>query len=972
MKRMFTKISLFCLVVSSTLTVGCLGDEVMGTEDSNGSETTDPVIPGNSVIDARVFKALNLDLPELASVKAYYESDQYYLAAQALLNYFRSRSLVNGNVNLIAPSITAQEQLWADYALPASGEAKDGYRFYVEGYLDGDKPYSYQNTSGKLDWTARSTGETEERFRLHRLEWMVPQGKAYRVSLDENYVESWASVYESWLETFPLPEGDYDFNADPSGQPEAVREALYAWRPIDVSYRVEAQCDLLYYFMQSSSFTPQLLASYLSNLVEQVGHVMNHYAEDGDELAQESYAVYRAGTIFPEMKDAKAWVESGSVAMNGGIDTSIFELLDLSYGGLSKVSAACAAGDYRLAQQELLNAYRARTHGRNPNVKVESDQATASETSWADYAFRENGYRFYVKNYFDTSAGTNVPYSYMNVDGTGIDWTIWPTKEQEQRYQLHRHQWMIMQGKAYNATSNERYVENWMEVYGDWIRQNPKPEQGTDVSNSWNWRPLDVAARVIDQCALLEYYQRSETMTPEWLSTVLKHFDEQVNHIMNNYSTSTNHLITQAQAVTFAGMLFPELKNAATWRTNGPGVLGRQITEQYFDDGWLKDGDFSYHISSIEDFRSALLVAQLNNGESFFPSNYVSSMQKMVDVVMNMIYPNYTVPNMADTRAASWTKSVLTRNLTNYLALFPDNAELAWMATEGAQGTAPATRVKCYTDCGYYMMRTGWTMQDMMMVLQNRPDVDVDQWHRQSDNNTFELWVKGRNFFPDSGAGSYGGDSESNAIRARYAATTAHNTLTLNGKNVTSAGRMLKQETRSTSSYSYDILVLENPSYEGLTHRRSIFLVNDKFYVILDEGYGSAEGTVNLNFNVVEGNDSQVVLDTEEGGFHTAFSDGNNLLVRTVSDKAFTFAEKDGFVAYNIVTDSYKEIDRKAYQLNIEKSASDAAVRYVTVLFPTTDAAAQSVEINTGEWSETGASISVRIDGKTYNLSYTL
>ena len=972
MKRIFTKISLLCLVVSSALTVGCLGDEVMGTEESNGSETTDSTIPGNSVIDARVFKALNLDLPELASVKAYYESDQYYLAAQALLNYFRSRSLVNGNVNLIAPSITTREQAWADYALPASGDAKDGYRFYVEGYLDGDKPYSYQNTSGKLDWKARSTGETEERFRLHRLEWMVPQGKAYRTSLDETYVTSWASVYESWLETFPLPEGDYDFNADPSGQPEAVREALYAWRPIDVSYRVEAQCDLLYYFMQSTSFTPQLLSSYLSNLVEQVGHVMNHYAEDGDELAQESYAVYRAGTIFPEMKDAKAWVESGSVAMNGGIDASVFELLDLSYGGLSKVSAACAAGDYRLAQQELLNYYRARTHGLNPNVKVESDQATASEKSWADYAFRENGYRFYVKNYFDTSAGTNVPYSFMNGSNDGIDWTISHLSDNEFRWQLHRHQWMIMQGKAYNATRDERYVENWMEVYGDWLEKNPKPEQGTDVTNSWTWRPLDVAGRVIDQCALLEYYQPSTTMTGEWLSTVLKHFDEQVNHIMNNYSTATNHLITQAQAVTFAGMLFPELKNAATWRTNGPGVLGRQITEQYFDDGWLKDGDFSYHISSIEDFRSALLVAQLNNGESSFPSNYVSSMQKMVDVVMNMIYPDYTVPNMADTRASSWTKSVLTRNLTNFMTLFPENAELAWMATEGAQGTAPATRVKCYTDGGYYMMRTGWTMQDLMMVLQNRPDVDVDQWHRQSDNNTFELWVKGRNFFPDSGAGAYQGDAATNAIRARYAATTAHNTLTLDGKNVTSAGRMLKQETRSTSSYSYDILVLENPSYAGLTHRRSVFLVNDKFYVILDEGYGAAEGTVNLNFNVVEGNDSQVVLDTAEGGFHTAFSDGNNLLVRTASDKAFTFAEKDGFVAYNIVTDSYKEIERKAYQLNVEKSASDAAVRYVTVLLPTTDAAAQTVEINTGEWSETGASISVRVGGKTYNLSYTL
>ena len=109
------------------------GDEIRGTDDGSGSETTDSTIPGNSVIDARVFEALNLDLPELASVKAYYESDQYYLAAQALLNYFRARTQVNANVNLIAPSITAEEQARADWALPVTGDAQDGYRFWVDG-----------------------------------------------------------------------------------------------------------------------------------------------------------------------------------------------------------------------------------------------------------------------------------------------------------------------------------------------------------------------------------------------------------------------------------------------------------------------------------------------------------------------------------------------------------------------------------------------------------------------------------------------------------------------------------------------------------------------------------------------------------------------------------------------------------------------------------------------------------------------
>ncbi len=76
--------------------------------------------------------------------------------------------------------------------------------------------------------------------------------------------------------------------------------------------------------------------------------------------------------------------------------------------------------------------------------------------------------------------------------------------------------------------------------------------------------------------------------------------------------------------------------------------------------------------------------------------------------------------------------------------------------------------------------------------------------------------------------------------------------------------------------------------------------------------------------------------------------------------------------AYNIVTDSYKEIDRKAYQAQYREERFDAAVRYVTVLFPTTDAAAQSVEINTGEWSETGASISVRSTARPITSLYAV
>ena len=102
--------------------------------------------------------------------------------------------------------------------------------------------------------------------------------------------------------------------------------------------------------------------------------------------ATEAHAVFRAGTIFPEMKKAEEWVESGSGSMNEGIDASVFEVLNLDYSGLTKVKRAYDIGDYYMALEELMNYYRSRTHGLNPNVDLSSVTPTANELRWADYA----------------------------------------------------------------------------------------------------------------------------------------------------------------------------------------------------------------------------------------------------------------------------------------------------------------------------------------------------------------------------------------------------------------------------------------------------------------------------------------------------------------------------------------------------------------------------------------------------------
>ncbi len=224
------------------------------------------------------------------------------------------------------------------------------------------------------------------------------------------------------------------------------------------------------------------------------------------------------------------------------------------------------------------------------------------------------------------------------------------------------------------------------------------------------------------------------------------------------------------------------------------------------------------------------------------------------------------------------------------------------------------------------------------------------------------MWCKGRNFFPDSGCYTYGGTFSTNADRRKYAATSAHNTLTLDNQNVWGEGRMFGEFTGASSGHTWQGLTLENPSYEGLKHRRTVYLVDNRFYVLLDEAIGNAAGTVNLHFHLIEGKDAEIVYDSDKNGCHTAFADKNNLLVRTFPSKPCTFTEREGFVSYAI----NKTQARKSYQLDVVKTADEDVLRFVTVLLPTKEAA-ENVNVTLGEDSFT-----VKIGSKTYPaMKYT-
>ena len=607
---------------------------------------------------------------------------------------------------------------------------------------------------------------------------------------------------------------------------------------------------------------------------------------------------------------------------NEVVKGDVFSKLNLDYPGLEKVKQHYEAGEHYLAAQELLEYYRWRSNVVNPDVPA-FVTASAVDVNKANQAL---DYRFMVSTFVETNGATDaedVYYSFKNTDGT-INWGYRPdaVDSREFYYQQHRHQWMEPQAKAYAYTKNEAYFNNWVDVYTSWMAKYPCPNKVFDnpsiinLEPDYEWKALQPAERVLSQLNIIPLYLTSPNFTPEWLTTVLNAFAESVEMIRMNYVPEGNILARQGLAVAVSGILMPEFKNAEQWAADGINVMDGQ----FLADGVHCDLDPSYHIGTLSDFLKLYNVAKANNKSSLLPSNYLERLKNAISFVQDIIYPDYTIDNFNDTRSSSYAKSTLMNRLKDYLAVFPEDEELKWMAWEGAKGgTKPSWKSKAYDVAGYYMLRTAnWSANDGMMVIHKNNDNSVKEWHCQPDNGTFSLWYKGRNFLPDAGVYSYD-DPDVTGMRGKYRQYILHNTMSIYSKNIffnekdkptekTTTGKMLKHESGS----NYELIVTENTPYMAgplngdnknvmngdFKHRRAIYMVDNKFVVLVDEGYSTSilDGGkgVNLNFHLLsEAADGEYGIDepvvSGSSGCAKTKLTGSNLLVKSFAETASGF-----------------------------------------------------------------------------------
>lgn len=630
------------------------------------------------------------------------------------------------------------------------------------------------------------------------------------------------------------------------------------------------------------------------------------------------------------------------------LSKEVFKLIDLEYRGLEKVKASVNLGDYKKAAEELLQYYRDRRDVQHPDINLDDkDQWAGKKLHQNTIEMAENG----MKHLFFVHKG----YGYFDY-GEDIDWQHWPVKDNEVRWQLHRMYWWIPMGEMYLSTQDEKFAKEWIFQFRDWVADNPL---GLSSDNDrFAWRPLETSRRVQDQTTLFNIFLHSDHFTSKFLIEFLDNYYRHAERISANYSKQGNHLLFEAQRMIYAGGFFREFKNAPRWRKEGIAILNNEIRQQINADGYQYELSPDYHLGAINTFLKGLEMAKLANMENEFPSEYLEIIRKMIHAVIQVSYPDFVYPMFGDAKLHS--RSNMSKQYKNWAEYFPEDKVIEFYASNKTRGEAPNYLSSQLLPSGFHILRNGWDDESTVLIM--RAGIPGGPFHSQPDNGTFELWHKGINLMPDSGSYVYSGDSDVEAQRNWYRQSSIHQTLTLNDQDIEIDAKQLQWSTSNKLDYT----VYENQSYVNLKHRRSVFLVDKKFFVILDEAIGKGRGDVKVRYQVKEG---KAKYDVGKNIFWSENDNESNIQLYAFSDAVINTQEENLKVSYEYK----KELPRKGVAFAIDKK-DDKTVRLITIIYPTDGIEPlRSVNVD-ATYSSDGAesSLIINVDGKDYVLGYKM
>ncbi len=594
----------------------------------------------------------------------------------------------------------------------------------------------------------------------------------------------------------------------------------------------------------------------------------------------------------------------------------LFLVLDLDRPGLEEVKAAVTRDDREAAVEALLAYYRER---REPGWFVSEQMArmerragampklTASDSDRrvADDAERN---RFHLLQF----AAGYAPHDY----GPEIDWDANPVNDIEWPCQMHRFAWSDAVTRCYSATDDERYARLWLRLVQDWIRKNPLTLERLSFPRSWD--AIQVGIRVKAMALHLPRFLESPACSAEAMTEALASMYNQARRIEQMpYPNPDNFVQIETLGLACVAGQFPEFKESACWGTLAAERMWAAMQGQVLPDGVHGELAPGYHTMLAHHY----LELAVHLGDDAIPEDMLCMTEQMVEVCLAISTPDGRILAVGDTHHGNSSKSFLVT--AGRVLSRPD---FLAVATEGQEGRWPERRNFAFKDGGFYIFRSGWKPDAVWLGLHCGPDSiewQTGGFHSQFDRGTFELMAFGRKLMTDPGIYNYkGGDPDREAFRR----TASHQCLTLNGANAARAGKCLQWI--EDDGQGNAVLTVENASYPGLTHRRTVFFVQRRYFVWVDEALGTAEGNLDLHFQLTPG---PAVIDPATKSARTDFPDGGNVLVWVDPEAPVTLEAEEAW--YSPKWWKKEPLPAFRYRHNSRR----APARFVTAIVPYAD-----------------------------------
>lgn len=471
-------------------------------------------------------------------------------------------------------------------------------------------------------------------------------------------------------------------------------------------------------------------------------------------------------------------------------------------------------------------------------------------------------------------------------------------------WELNRLQHLVLLGRAYALTNDERCAREFVLQLASWNEQNP-PQFGP------NWKvAMEVAIRAVNMLTALEMFRGSPEVDDEAIELILKMLLAHGRFIRANlefsYRAASNHYLSDLIGLFVIGTAIPEFSESEGWVSYGTERLFHELDRQVLADGVDYEGTTGYHRLVLEIFLLFFTISRARGVN--MPAHYRDRLEAMFDFVRHYLKPDGTAPTIGDSddgrlikfkpRAANDHSYLMSLGAMMFESgrfkgsNLPDEEALWWFGKNGyetfsalAPGEEPLSRA--FPEAQIFIQRAATNHGPLYAIIDCGDHGTGGRGsHAHSDALSIEVFAFNRTFLRDPGTFVYTASEED---RNLFRSTAYHNTVRIDGEEISEtrdgwpfvfAANVRPKVNSWESNPERDVLDAEHYAYKRLaapvTHRRiATFEKREGFWTIEDIFTGEGRHLFEFFFNF----DSGLNVALEDHNRATVISNGTTFSV---------------------------------------------------------------------------------------------